>query len=119
MLELDEGKLSRPVLRRGGESNLASLSRPVCRSAKRAQWVRIFCPCRTISRSEEILIHARALVHPPPLRHRSVPSLHPHAALERSLPPMSPVPEPGRRSVGAVPLPPRMQTLLVQRLQAY
>jgi hypothetical protein len=28
MLELDEGKLSRPVLRRGGESNLASLSRP-------------------------------------------------------------------------------------------
>ena len=30
MLELDEGKLSRPVLRRGGESNLASLSRPVC-----------------------------------------------------------------------------------------
>jgi hypothetical protein len=27
MLELDEGKLSRPVLRRGGESNLASLSR--------------------------------------------------------------------------------------------
>jgi hypothetical protein len=29
MLELDEGKLSRPVLRRGGESNLASLSRRV------------------------------------------------------------------------------------------
>src|SRR4029453_6093634 len=27
MLELDEGKLSRPVLRRGGERNLASLSR--------------------------------------------------------------------------------------------
>ena len=26
MLELDEGKLSRPVLRRGGESNLASLA---------------------------------------------------------------------------------------------
>src|SRR5215467_5712901 len=33
MLELDEGKLSRPVLRRGGESNLASLSRPVCSSS--------------------------------------------------------------------------------------
>ena len=32
MLELDEGKLSRPVLRRGGESNLASLSRRVCSS---------------------------------------------------------------------------------------
>src|SRR5215470_9991136 len=29
MLEPDEGKLSRPVLRRGGESNLASLSRRV------------------------------------------------------------------------------------------
>jgi hypothetical protein len=28
MLELDEGKLSRPVLRRGGESNLAILSAP-------------------------------------------------------------------------------------------
>src|SRR5882724_10357329 len=68
---------------------------------------------------EEILIHASALVHPPTLQHRSVSSLHPHAAMERSLPPMSPVLEPGRRSVGEVPLPPRMQTLLVQRLQAY
>src|SRR5712691_2687480 len=28
MLELDEGKLSRPVLRRGSGRNLASLSRP-------------------------------------------------------------------------------------------
>ena len=34
MLELDEGKLSRPVLRRGGESNLASLSRLVCSSVE-------------------------------------------------------------------------------------
>src|SRR5215475_6708402 len=36
MLELDEGKLSRPVLRRGGESNLASLSRLAtsCRNEK-------------------------------------------------------------------------------------
>ena len=32
---------------------------------------------------------------------------------------VSPVPEPGHRSVGAVPLPPRVQTLLVQRLPAY
>jgi len=30
MLELDEGKLSRPVLRRGGESNLASLAGDEC-----------------------------------------------------------------------------------------
>ena len=30
-LEPDAGKLSRPVLRRGGESNLASLSRRLCR----------------------------------------------------------------------------------------
>src|SRR5215831_20721306 len=31
---------SRPVLRRGGESNLASLSRPLCRSVKRQENVR-------------------------------------------------------------------------------
>jgi len=32
---------------------------------------------------------------------------------------VSPVPEPGHRSVGAVPLPPRVQTLLVQRLSTH
>ena len=31
---LRQNQLSRPVLRRGGESNLASLSRPVCRRSK-------------------------------------------------------------------------------------
>src|SRR5467141_1370088 len=79
----------------------------------------LFSVSDLISRPEERFIHASALVPPPTLQHRSVPSLHPHAAMERSRTPMSPVPEPGRRSVGDVPLPPRMQTLLVQRLQAY
>src|SRR5215470_2372464 len=64
--------------------------------------------------SQEILSHADALIYPPALQCRTMPSLHPYAALERSLTPMSPVPEPGRRSVGDVPLPPRLQTLLVQ-----
>ena len=37
---------------------------------------------------------------PPTLQRRPVSRLHPYAAVERSPPPMSPVPEPGRRSVG-------------------
>ena len=39
---------------------------------------------------------------------RTVPSLHPYAAVERSCPPMSPVPESRRRSLGEVPLSPRV-----------
>src|SRR5712691_7293288 len=39
--------------------------------------------------------------------------------MERAAPPLSPVPEPGRRSVGQLPLPTGVQTLLVQRLQAH
>ena len=45
-----------------------------------------------------------------------VPRLHPYAAVERSPTAVSPVPEPGHRSVGELPLPPWVQTLLVQRL---
>src|SRR5262249_29887058 len=72
-----------------------------------------------ISRPEERLIHAGALVRPPTLQRRSMSRLHPYVAVERSSPPVSPVPEPGHRSVGDIPLSPRLQTLLVQRLQAY
>src|SRR5215217_4411167 len=48
-----------------------------------------------ISRSEERLIHAGALVPPSTLHRRPMSSLHPYAPVERSAPPMSPVPEPG------------------------
>src|ERR687886_1841470 len=106
MLELDEGKLSRPVLRRGGESNLASLSRPVCSSAK---------PCEIgenlrsvpdpISRLQERLIYGGALIHSPTLQRRPVSGVHPYVALARSAPPMSSVSEPQRRALGRLPLP--------------
>ena len=46
---------------------------------------------------------------------RPVSRLHPYAAVERSSPPMSPVPEPGRRSLGHVPLPPGLQRYWCKR----
>ena len=46
------------------------------------------------------------------------PSLYPYAPVDRAPTPMSPVPEPGRRSLGDIPLPPWVQALLVQRLPA-
>src|SRR5712691_10269319 len=120
MLEPNEGKLSRSVLRRGGESNLASLSRRVCSSAKTCEIdENLLCVFDSISKPREMLIHAGARVHPPLLQCQPVSSLHPYAAVERSATPVSPVPEPGRRSMGDVPLPTRVQTLLVQWLQAY
>ena len=61
-----------------------------------------------ISRLQERLIHGGALIRPPTLQRRSVSGLHPYAAVERWAPPMSPVPEPGCRSVGDVPLSPRV-----------
>src|SRR5712692_8623887 len=48
-----------------------------------------------------------------------MPHLYPYAPMERSPATMSPVSQPRRRSVGQVPLPTGMQTLLVQRLQAH
>src|SRR5436305_2601325 len=48
-----------------------------------------------------------------------MPRLHPYVALERSPAPVSPVPEPRRRPLGHVPLPPRMHTLLVPRLSVH
>src|SRR5262245_17080789 len=69
-----------------------------------------------ISRCEEMLIYAGALVRPPPLQRRPMSSLHPYAALERSTTPVSSVPKPGRRSVGQlqrVNCAPCLETLLV------
>src|SRR5262244_3965501 len=101
MLELDEGKLSRPVLRRGGESNLASLSRPVCSNAKTCErGENLLSVSDPILRPQERLIHAGALIRPRTLQRRPVSRLHPYVAMERSAPPVSPVPERGGRSVG-------------------
>src|SRR5438034_2161061 len=66
-----------------------------------------------ISRLQEKLIHVGALIRPPTLQRRPVSGLHPYAAVERSSPPMSPLSEPRCRSVGELPLPTRLQTLLV------
>src|SRR5437870_13191083 len=66
-----------------------------------------------------MLSHADVLIYPPTLRCRTMPSLHPYVALERSSPPMSSVPEPPHWTLGHVPLPARMPTLLVPQLSAY
>src|SRR5262245_4365679 len=86
----------------------------VCSSAKtREIGENLLSVADSILRSKERLIHAGALVCPPPLQRRSVSRLYPYAAVERPSPAMSPVPEPGHRSVGDIPLPSRLQTLLV------
>src|SRR5437870_13800583 len=120
MLEPNEGKLSRSVLRRGGESNLASLSRPVCSSVKPCEiGENLLSVSNPISRLQEKLIHVGALIRPPTLQRRQVSGLHPYAAVARSSPPMSPLSEPGCRSVGAVPRPTELQPLRVSRLPAH
>ena len=53
------------------------------------------------------------LSHLPPLQRRTVPSLHPYAAVERPSPAMSAMPEPPHWTLGHVPIPPWVQTLLV------
>src|SRR5215471_13934915 len=68
---------------------------------------------------QEKRLHAGALVPPSTLQRRPMSSLYPYTPVERSSTSVSPVPEPGRRSVGPVPLPTWVQTLLVQRLQAH
>src|SRR5262249_37321499 len=64
-----------------------------------------------ISRPEERLIDASALVRPPALQRRTVSSLHSYAALERSVPPVSPLSEPQRRALGHLPRPAGPETL--------
>src|SRR5215475_10681229 len=72
-----------------------------------------------ISRQQERLIDASALVPPSALQRRTVSSLHSYIAVARSPAAMSPVPEPRRRPVGHVSLSAGMQTLLVQWLPAH
>src|SRR5215470_14347054 len=92
----------------------------ICRSAKTcAIGENLLSVADPISRLQERRSHVGACLRPPPLQRRPVSGLHAYAAMERSAPPVSPVPEPGRRSLGAVPLPPRLQTLLVSRLPAH
>ena len=71
-----------------------------------------------IAQHQEILSYAATLPFTPTLQRRTVPSIHPHATVERSSAAMSP-PEPPHWTVGHLPIPPRMQTLLVPWLQAY
>src|SRR6266704_5219093 len=72
MLELDEGKLSRPVLRRGGESNLASLSRPRCRALNLAKARRPSSPLQGSSPAKTRASSRPSLAHGHHLR----PSIH-------------------------------------------
>src|SRR5262249_47142765 len=58
-----------------------------------------------ISRPQERLIHAGALVRPRTLQRRPVSILHPYAPVERAPAAMSPVPEPRRRSLEHISLP--------------
>ena len=64
-------------------------------------------------------IDARALLYPPTLRRRTLSRLPPHAAGARTPASMPPVPEPGCRSLGHVPLPPCGPALLGHRLPAH
>ena len=81
----------------------------VCSSAKPCEiGENLLSVSDPISQRQERLIHVGALIRPPTLQRRPVSGLHPYAAVERSSPPMSPVPEPGCRSVGDVPLSPRV-----------
>src|SRR6266446_4408769 len=92
----------------------------VCSSAKTCEMdENLLSMSDPISCLQERLIHAGAFIPPPPVQRRPVSSLHPYAAMERSPTAMPPLSEPRRGSMGQLPLPPRLQTLLVQRLQAY
>jgi len=105
--------------RDGGEGNPCAQFIAICSSAKTCEiGENLLSVSDPISRLQERLIHVGALIRPPTLQRRRVSGLHSYAAVDRSSTPMSPVPEPGRRPVGEVPLPPRVQTLLVSRLQA-
>src|SRR6058998_2285222 len=72
-----------------------------------------------MSPEQEVLIDAASLPFTPAFQCRHLPSLHPYVAVERSPAAMSPLPQPSHWSLGQLPLPTRMQTLLVQRLQAH
>src|SRR5262249_44724022 len=63
------------------------------------------------SGSQERLTDADALICPPPLQSRTVPSVHPYTPVERSAPSVSPLSEPQRRSLGHLPRPAGPETL--------
>src|SRR5262245_12825281 len=65
-----------------------------------------------------MLSHAGALAFTPPLQRRTVPSIYPYAPVERSSAAMSSLPEPPHWTVGHLPIPPRVQALLVLWVQA-
>src|SRR5262249_8188054 len=68
--------------------------------------------------TREVFHYAASLLYPPTLQRRAMSSVYPHPPVERSPPPWSPVPQSRERSVGPAPLPSRVQTLPVHRLQA-
>src|SRR5262245_23387809 len=64
--------------------------------------------------SKEKLSHGDCVASPSPLPLRNVSILHPCVALERSAPPVSPLSEPQRRSLGHLPRPAGPATLPLQ-----
>src|SRR5215470_20334217 len=73
----------------------------ICRSAKTcAIGENLLSVADPISRLQERRSHVGACIRPPPLQRRPVSGLHAYAAMERSAPPVSPVPEPGVDPLG-------------------
>src|SRR5687768_12108897 len=66
-----------------------------------------------------MLSHAASLPLTPTLQRRHVPRLYPYAPVERSPAPLSPLSVPRRRSLGPLPLPAQVETLLMPRLSAH
>src|SRR5215831_1916219 len=94
----------------------------VCSSAKPCEiGENLLSVSDPISRPEERLSHVGARIRPPTLQRRPVSRLHPYITMERSATPVSPVPEPQRRSVGRLSLPAWLETLPLLRegLQAH
>src|SRR5262245_42520108 len=59
--------------------------------------------------------HAASVSSTPALQYRHLPRLPPGLAVERSVLPLAPLPEPQHPSLGRLPLPARVHTLLVHR----
>src|SRR5215207_7125090 len=66
-----------------------------------------------------MLSHATSLPLTPTLQRRHMPRLYPYAPVERASAPLSPLSEPRRQSMGQLPLPAQVETLLVPRLSAH
>src|SRR5947209_8565130 len=72
-----------------------------------------------MSRQLEVLLNADPLALTPAVQCRNLSNLYPCLAMERSPTAVSPLPQSRCRSLGQLPRPAGMQTLLVQRLQAH